>query len=139
MQQGLDRHASDQSAANYLSFLASGACRVDRVSADTTHLRRSLNAARGYIPDLAVSVSGEKFPGGASADEMTDDDALIGQIREQGANAYRRGASVFDNPFYDRDAMPAATGEPVRMWEAKAGAWSHGWHQEEDAGDVRSV
>lgn len=57
---------------------------------------------------------------------MTED-----HLRRQGANARAFGQSEFDNPFYRPENMPAATGEAVSDWNAKAQAWRDGWLAED--------
>lgn len=52
-------------------------------------------------------------------------------IQLSGANARARGESRFSNPFYSQQKMPAATGETIDKWNAKAEAWTFGWEMED--------
>lgn len=49
------------------------------------------------------------------------------QIQKDGAKARTEGATPADNPYYKPENMPAATGETIPEWEAKACAWNFGW------------
>lgn len=53
------------------------------------------------------------------------------EIQKMGANARALGRSVFDNPFYQAECMPAATGESINVWNGKAEAWNAGWRIED--------
>jgi hypothetical protein len=48
-------------------------------------------------------------------------------IRAQGASACARGEHMVANPYYKARNMPFSTGESVREWSEKAGAWRQGW------------
>lgn len=52
-------------------------------------------------------------------------------IQKHGANARARRESYFDNPYLKAANMPAATGETLEAWNAKAEAWSFGWRMED--------
>lgn len=73
----------------------------------------------------------------ASFYEFPDRETVISVINTRhaqhcGANARASCVSQFRNPYYLPEAMPAATGETVIDWQAKAEAWLLGW-QVEDA------
>jgi hypothetical protein len=53
------------------------------------------------------------------------------EIQDAGANARALGSPQLSNPYYRPKNMPAATGEDVRGWEAKAQAWNLGWEIED--------
>jgi hypothetical protein len=53
------------------------------------------------------------------------------ELQAQGANARALGRSELDNPFLKSAAMPAATGDAVEHWNAKAEAWALGWKIED--------
>ncbi|GAB2182689.1 hypothetical protein DLREEDagrD3_29120 [Denitratisoma sp. agr-D3] len=55
---------------------------------------------------------------------------IIEEIQKAGANARAMGASLLDNPYYKSEAMPAATGESIQDWQAKAKNWEFGWEME---------
>jgi hypothetical protein len=59
-------------------------------------------------------------------EELTE----LEEIQKRGANAYCLGISYFDNPYYMRENMPAATGEPIKEWSKKELAWRAGWEME---------
>jgi hypothetical protein len=53
------------------------------------------------------------------------------KLRLDGANARAMGHSVFDNPHFRSEAMPAATGESIEEWQQKCDAWYFGWVTED--------
>lgn len=53
------------------------------------------------------------------------------RIQKEGANARALGHSMFDNPHYRSEAMPAKTGESTEEWQLKAEAWELGWRAED--------
>jgi hypothetical protein len=58
---------------------------------------------------------------------------ILMEIQKAGANARARGENFLDNPYYKPEAMPAATGESVSDWQAKAKNWEFGWNMEDMA------
>ncbi|WP_419343043.1 CrpP-related protein [Achromobacter sp. PD1] len=67
--------------------------------------------ARYYSPD-------QPLLGGA---QVHDD------IRKQGAQAAREGATLLDCPFLKPEAMPGQTGESPVSWRERFEAWQSGW------------
>lgn len=58
-------------------------------------------------------------------------------LESAGTDGRALGLSLFDNPLYQREAMPSKTGDSAALWSQKADAWTRGWKQE-DARRVRS-
>lgn len=54
---------------------------------------------------------------------MTEHQAM----QKRGAEACAAGLSEIDCPLYRPEQMPAATGEPVSEWSARADAWRAGY------------
>ncbi|MGJ7570685.1 CrpP-related protein [Variovorax sp. RB2P76] len=52
-------------------------------------------------------------------------------LETEGADARARGLSLFDNPFYKRDALPSKTHDSAATWSRKAEAWTRGWRSED--------
>jgi hypothetical protein len=52
-------------------------------------------------------------------------------LQKDGANARARGASMFDNPFYRSELMPAQTGRSLEEWTAQVEAWHLGWSMQD--------
>ncbi|MFM9925300.1 CrpP-related protein [Variovorax sp. H27-G14] len=55
----------------------------------------------------------------------------VDTLETTGADDRAHGLSLFDNPLYNRAAMPSTTGESAATWSQKAEAWTRGWQQED--------
>jgi hypothetical protein len=61
---------------------------------------------------------------------MTIDPGILQQLQRDGAAARALGASFLDCPLYRSDGVPAATGDPIEVWNSKVAAWQLGWKLE---------
>ena len=71
---------------------------------------------------------------------MTENPAMTTSevLQKEGANARARGASMFDNPYYRSELMPAQTGGSIEAWTAQVEAWHLGWAMEDAMRSVRA-
>ena len=51
----------------------------------------------------------------------------LDDIQKLGAQAARKGLTLWDCPFYRVVDMPGHTGEPISVWANKVRAWEAGW------------
>ncbi|MNK71805.1 hypothetical protein D3C87_912670 [compost metagenome] len=54
---------------------------------------------------------------------------MLEEVQRQGAQAARKGLTVWDCPYLRADAMPAHSGESFLKWEQKVRVWENGWHK----------
>ena len=52
-------------------------------------------------------------------------------LQKRGAEARAQGRSIFDNPFYASDMVPAISGDDILEWQNKVEAWNLGWKIED--------
>ncbi|MGV2866497.1 CrpP-related protein [Achromobacter sp. AGC39] len=52
---------------------------------------------------------------------------MLDEVHRQGAEAARRGLSLWHSPYVRAEAMPAHSGEPIGDWMEKVTSWEAGW------------
>ncbi|CAB3892253.1 MULTISPECIES: CrpP-related protein [Achromobacter] len=52
---------------------------------------------------------------------------MLDEVHRQGAEAARRGLSIWHSPYVRAEAMPAHSGEPIGDWMEKVTSWEAGW------------
>ena len=52
---------------------------------------------------------------------------MLDEVHRQGAEAARRGLSIWQSPYVRAEAMPAHSGEPIGDWMEKVTSWEAGW------------
>ncbi|WP_063589240.1 CrpP-related protein [Achromobacter ruhlandii] len=53
---------------------------------------------------------------------------MLDDVHRQGAEAARRGLSIWHSPYVRAEAMPAHSGEPIGDWMEKVASWEAGWN-----------
>lgn len=53
---------------------------------------------------------------------------MLDEVHRQGAEAARRGLSIWHSPYVRAEAMPAHSGEPIGDWMEKVASWEAGWN-----------
>ncbi|MFJ3465829.1 CrpP-related protein [Achromobacter spanius] len=52
---------------------------------------------------------------------------MLDEVHRQGAEAARKGLSIWHSPYVRAEAMPAHSGEPIADWMEKVKSWEAGW------------
>ncbi|WP_336298560.1 CrpP-related protein [Achromobacter mucicolens] len=55
---------------------------------------------------------------------------MLDDIQKEGAEAARKGLSLWNCPYLKADAMPGHTGEAPGEWIERVKAWEEGWERE---------